>query len=445
MPTPSTAGWLLAQEVKALLTRLAMVRPFALHETMLPAAAPAPAAHLAIEGFLLDGRRELRMQALEYLQWLTGPGRDAPPAEQQRRFALVRLRFLGVLSQFDLFQEAITQRSEHQVGLWLSGLDVAAADALSLPGGYLEPPPVLCYLDRGPGAAIRRARARIPGGGRSPVALVRIPRERMVGHGIASSLVHEVGHQAAALLGLVESLRPALGRVEAGAPPPERPAWQLWARWVSEVVADFWSVGKLGIASTLGLLGVVSLPRPFVFRISVDDPHPFPWIRVQLSCAIGDALYPHGQWRDLARLWSSLYPVTGLDRERRGLLAILGATLPSFVALLVGHRPRSLRGRSLEEVMPRAGRSPAALADHYRDWASRPELLRQASPTLAFAVVGQARAAGQLDPGDESRILTDLLTHWALASTLEALGHGAAPAVAAPAAAPQPAPIPALR
>jgi hypothetical protein len=64
MPTPSTAGWLLAQEVRALLTRLAMVRPFALHETMLPAAAPAPAAHLAIEGFLLDGRRELRMRAL---------------------------------------------------------------------------------------------------------------------------------------------------------------------------------------------------------------------------------------------------------------------------------------------------------------------------------------------------------------------------------------------
>jgi hypothetical protein len=62
--------------------------------------------------------------------------------------------------------------------------------------------------------------------------------------------------------GWVESLRPALGRAEASAPPPERPAWRLWTRWVSEVVADFWSVGKLGIASTLGLLGVVSLPDP---------------------------------------------------------------------------------------------------------------------------------------------------------------------------------------
>jgi len=34
------------------------------------------------------------------------------------------------------------------------------------------------------------------GGGENPVAIVRVPRERMVGNGIASSLVHEVGHQA---------------------------------------------------------------------------------------------------------------------------------------------------------------------------------------------------------------------------------------------------------
>ena len=444
MPTPSPAAWLLEQEARALLTRLAAVRPFALHETMLPAAAPSPAAHLAIEEFLLAGRRELRLRALAYLGWLAGAGRDAPASEQQLRFALVRLRFLDVLAQFDLFQEAMTQRSEDQVGVWLSGLDVAAADALGLPGRFFEPPPVICYLDRGPGAAIRRARTRIPGGGPSPVALVRIPRERMVGHGIASSLVHEVGHQAAALLGLVESLRPALLQAEADARPGEQPAWRLWTRWISEVVADFWSVGKLGIASTLGLLGVVSLPRPFVFRIALDDPHPFPWIRVQVSCAIGDALYPHGQWRDLAEVWTSMYPVIGLDRARRGLLALLTATLPAFVALLLNHRPRSLRGRSLEEVMPLDGRSPAALADHYRTWAEQPELLHRAAPTLAFAVIGQARAAGRLDPEDESRILGDLLSHWAFGSTFEALRRYGAPAGPAPLAASPAPPAPAL-
>jgi len=80
----------------------------------------------------------------------------------------------------------------------------------------------------------------------------------MVGSGIASSLVHEVGHQASVLLDLVNSLRPVLHGMQA-TPNPDRIAWQLWERWISEIVADFWSVAKVGVASTLGLMGVVSL------------------------------------------------------------------------------------------------------------------------------------------------------------------------------------------
>ena len=53
------------------------------------------------------------------------------------------------------------------------GLDVVAADALRTARRYFEPPPVICYLDRGHGAAIRRARTRLPGGGENPVAIIR--------------------------------------------------------------------------------------------------------------------------------------------------------------------------------------------------------------------------------------------------------------------------------
>ena len=90
---------------------------------------------------------------------------------------------------------------------------------------------------------------------------------------------------------------------------------------------------------------MVSLPRPFVFRLNVDDPHPVPWIRVKLSCAMGNALYPHPQWARFAELWESLYPAEGLDPERRRLLAQLQESMPGFVALLVNHRPKALRGQ----------------------------------------------------------------------------------------------------
>jgi hypothetical protein len=164
---------------------------------------------------------------------------------------------------------------------------------------------VICYLDRGVGAVIRGARTRLPGGGDNPVAIIRVPRERMIGSGIASSLIHEVGHQAAALLGLVASLKPVLQTTQRSTAEPL--AWQLWERWISEIVSDFWSIAKVGVVSTLGLIGVVSLPRPFVFRLNFDDPHPIPWIPVKLSCAIGNALYRHPQWQKVADLWKAYY------------------------------------------------------------------------------------------------------------------------------------------
>ena len=198
MATDSDAKTMLAYETRAMLARLALVKPFALQESMLPAAALLPTAQVAIDRFLVAGRRELRRLLHRYLQWLHQPaGQAATPAEAQRRFTILRLKFNIVLIQFDMFADVITQRSENETGVWLSGLDVVAADALALPA-YYESPPVICYLDRDVGAAIRRARTRMPGGGQNPVAIVRIPRERMVGTGIASSLVHEVGHQAAA-------------------------------------------------------------------------------------------------------------------------------------------------------------------------------------------------------------------------------------------------------
>jgi hypothetical protein len=410
---------LLAGDTRALLTRLDRMKPFVLSETMVPAAAPSLAAQTAIEGFLARGRDLLRRQASNYLAWLQGPqaGRTSP-AEAQRRFAILRLRFNDVLTQFDIFADVVTQRSERDSGVWLSGLDSVAADALALPGGYYILPPVVCYLDRGLGAAIRRARTRLPGGRANPVAIIRVPRERMVGSGVASSLVHEAGHQGSALLGLADSLRPVLSGLQRSGG-SDAIVWQFWRRWISEILSDFWSVARVGIGATLGLMGVVSLPRPFVFRVSLDDPHPIPWIRVKLSAAMGDALYPHPQWRALMATWEALYPRAGLHPGRLELLAALERTMPAFVSLLMNHRPASLRGKSLREVFADPDRHPSRLRTQFDAWGGSRLRMQLAPPCLVFAVMGQARADGRLNPEQESRMLADLLTDWAMRNTLD--------------------------
>lgn len=414
----SDAHWLMDQEAAALLTRLGRVKPFALTMPMATAAAPSPAAQKGIERYLIQGRRQLRRMVQRYRAWLASPpGRQATPAHVQRRYALLKLLFNKVLTQFDLFADVLTQRSEHENGVWLSGLDVVSADALELRGRYYSAPPVLCYLDRGHGAAIRRARTRLPGGGKNPVAIIRVPRERMVGSGIGSSLIHEVGHQGAALLGLVDSLRADLRKIRVS-DPALRAVWPLWDRWISEIVADFWALAHLGVGSTLGLIGVVSLPRAFVFRTNLDDPHPVPWTRVRLSCAMGGALFPDPQWKQLSGLWAKLYPLRGLPPQKQQFFRRLDAAMPLFVRVLAGHRPRPLRGKTLKAAFPIADRQPARLRALYRAWKARPERMRNQAPSLVFAVIGQARADGRIDPKTESRTLAELLNFWALRDTL---------------------------
>ncbi|MGB2665556.1 MAG: hypothetical protein WAK48_16255 [Candidatus Acidiferrum sp.] len=415
----SAAVWLLEQEARSLIARLSRLRPFALITPMVPAATVPPEAQTAMENHLIEGRRSLHRKIDEFIGWLRSPrGRAATPADAQKRIVFLKLRFNSVLSQFHIFSDVLTQRSEHEMGVWIAGLDDFAADALALAGGYYRPPPVVCYVDRGHGGAIRRARTRLPGGDLNPVAIIRIPHERMVGSGVASSLVHETGHQASELLGLINPLRAVLQRQEKTRPNAAM-AWRLWDRWISEILADFWGVAKVGIASTLGLISLVSLPRAFVFRIDVRDPHPAPWIRVKLSCAIGAALYPHAQWKVLAELWQELYPTNELDQKTRSLLAMLEASIPEFVQLLVHFRPKSLHGKSLLEVLPIGERQPIRLAALYQRWLKFPAEMQTASPALVFAAIGQAKADGIISPEAESKLLADLLSYWAMRSALD--------------------------
>jgi hypothetical protein len=261
-------------------------------------------------------------------------------------------------------------------------------------------------------AAIRRARTRLPGGGENPVAIVRVPRERMIGSSVASSLIHEVGHQAAALMNLVNALQSALASASA-AKGGESRIWALWRHWISEIIADSWSVSRIGIASTMGLMGVVSLPRAFVFRMNLDDPHPIPWIRVKLSCALGEALYPHPQWRQCSDLWQTLYPIRRLDAGKKKILNQLLATLPAFVKWFVGYRPPGLKGRSIRDVLTVEDLQPHRLDDYFDQWESIPGRMRLAAPTLVIAVLGRAKFDGRISARQESRLLGNLLRLWA--------------------------------
>lgn len=401
----------LINEAQGLLTRLKQLQPFEMSMPMVMAAAVPYTAQKDIYELMRAGKAHLTEKVLGFIKNVKA--KNISIERSQAAYAVLKLRFNSLLDQFDIFCDVVSQRGENETGIWVAGLDVLARDALVMTRFFIEAPPMICYLDRGHGAAIRRARTRLPGGDDNPVAVIKIPRERMVASGIGSSLVHEVGHQGSALLDLIASLKLVLDDLAA----KERSnsgAWSLLSRWISEILSDFWAVGFLGISASTGLISVVSLPRYFVFRTVDDDPHPFPWIRVKISIAFGKQLYPDDQWQRLERLWETFYPRTGLPAATLQLLQLLETVLPRFAQLVKEHRPPSLKGKQLHEIFPLHERQPQQLRIHYQQWKKDLNLMARQRPSLVFATVGQARADNVITPFTENRLLTKMLRHWAL-------------------------------
>jgi hypothetical protein len=64
-------------------------------------------------------------------------------------------------------------------------------------------------------------------------------------------------------------------------------------------------------------------------------------------------------------------------------------------------------------------RAPERLSSLCRACRARPAAMYDAAPTLVFATFGRARITGALSPLEEDRLLGQLITRWALASTLD--------------------------
>ena len=158
---------------------------------------------------------------------------------------------------------------------------------------------------------------------------------------------------------------------------------------------------------------MVTLPKYFQFRLDLDDPHPAPYVRVQISCAFGNSLYPHPQWNKLWNLWKGFYPLDGLPVEKIQILKELEEELPQFVELVNNHQPRSLKGKKLADLFPLNERQPQQLQQYFQQWKNDPHIIDRAPPTLVFAIMGQAKADLLIEAADESKILTHQLRQWA--------------------------------
>lgn len=402
----------LINEAYSLLSRLQQVKPLSMTMPMVKGASVSDKALNTVMELLEKGTSGLRTRAYSFIEKVQSSENNIAAIQNlQAGFTILKLRFNSILDQLDIFADVLSQRSEHDVGVWLAGLDILAEDGLAIVAPFTETPSLMVYLDRGHGAAIRRARTKLPGGDENPVAIIQIPRERMVGSGIGSSLIHEVGHQAVALLGLTPSLKKELLKMQEQT--KNVVAWKYFEKCISEIIADVWAVGHLGICATLGLMGVVSLPRYFQFRLDLHDPHPAPYVRVQLTCSFGKKLFPHAQWNKVWSLWKTFYHLKGLSNETLQVLSVLEIEMDAFVDLVLNHSTPEMKGRKLIEIFPVMDRQPERLKQLYQLWKARKTSLSSMSPTLVFALMGQAKFDFGIDASQESSVLSSQLRQWA--------------------------------
>ena len=115
-----------------------------------------------------------------------------------------------------------------------------------------------------------------------------------------------------------------------------------------------------------------------------------------------------------------MYPLAGLRPQLLAIIAELRATMPDLVSVLVEHRPRAAAGLVARRGAPQPGAATGRrCCERFSVWEADPSRMALAPPTVAFAVLGQARASGRLSPERESALLRRLIGAWAVRSSLE--------------------------
>ncbi len=387
-----------ADRLQELLARLQQLR---LPSSSLPSVAAAairPVTLQSIESGLRQSNSRLQRDVLDLLKSLkTGSGRATKPGLVNLRVTLLQMRADSLFTTYDMLFDAIASRSDAQVGMEMAGCDIllAQASAVEVPG--YQSPPVFSYPDsQTRGGAINRARTTLPGQVVLAASLVRISRESNPTR--LSSAHHEIGHQLAADLNMLEPSAQLIGTtIKARGVSPRIAA--LWQSWTSELVADVFGICFSGGAPAVdGLQRVLSLPPPLLFRIREGDPHPPGAVRVPFALAFAREVAPHPLLKRLEQRFWQTYG-DGL-RTMAGQRTKAIAAVAPMVARALAREPFSGLGQRSVMDATRTIRKRIARAVRAAENGPLPntEALARENPLVAYAMLGFARIDGRLSP-----------------------------------------------
>jgi len=364
----------------------------------------SPEALASLESGLLRAVKAMMGEIDRATVQVTRAASEREEKQGNRVLTVLQLRADALFKTLDLYHDAISTRADAEIGLLLAGTDRLLAAAMKRPVPGFTPPSAVSYLDSGGrGGAITRARTRLPGGIVLPVALVRVSPESLPTR-LTSSL-HEVGHQLAVDLNLLDEARDVITR--SAFTVLRNPAdAALWGSWTGELVPDAFAVGLGGGAPAVdGLQRVLSVPVPFAYVIAEGDPHPPGAVRVPFAVALSRVVFSDPSLDLLWQRFDALYGNPGIPVAVRSRVQRLAAAACQVAKSLARHRFRGLGGETLAAICETRTVDPTLvrqLIDEPR--ALRPARLALRSPLLALAMIGRARLLGHLGAAAHDRV-----------------------------------------
>jgi hypothetical protein len=269
-----------------------------------------------------------------------------------------RNRYTRVEMTLVFFADAINTRTNPKIAGYLKACDILAYRSMALLLDQLgkPTPSALSYFEKGIGAAVLRANLRLwDGTGVNPVAAIKITHHNLLRN---TALIHEAGHQAAAIVGWNEELSAQLATGLSPAPAGVR---EEWASWASEIAADAFAFVHTGYAAVAALHDVVAAEDAIVLRHTPGDPHPISYIRVLLGVEMCRQFYGGGPWDDLAQAWTQLYSLQKAQVATRALLQASVPLLPRIVEITLRQPMRAFDGRPLATLINPERVKPEAL------------------------------------------------------------------------------------
>ncbi|MFD4351473.1 hypothetical protein ACFWPX_02885 [Nocardia sp. NPDC058518] len=301
---------------------------------------------ISVRATLTAHAKRLTAQADRTLFTIKAASSPADLKTARAELLTLRRRYSRAEAIVDFYCDAVNTRTNPRMAAVLRGLDALAVhsmDQILRPLG-IDTPPVLTYLDKGMGASILRAGARLWDATLSPAAAVKITRHNLWQ---PTSLVHETGHQVAHLTDWTKELAAALHTALTPHSPLAADAWQSWA---SEVAADVYAFCLLGFAPVPALATVVDGPSRAVFRMPIGDPHPISALRVQFNAALCRSWFGTGPWDDLARRWMDRHPLEHAAPDVRAVVGASMSLLPGIVDVCTRMPMRAFNGVPLSAL-----------------------------------------------------------------------------------------------